>query len=180
MLLAALRYTMMTAGTADHVTPYIYASGNPLTGRPDRFRVTLREQDADFFQQHVQKLNGIEQLVTIKTSILPDSRSRIRDNTLLLVEELKNRTEDERQRLARFVINNCYLVVVSTPSFDSAYRIFSILNDRGLNLSASAFSRRTSSVFSPRRTGITTREPGKISKITSVQTASTSFSRTFA
>lgn len=55
----------------------------------------------------------------------------------LLVDQLKNRTEAERQRLAKFVINNCYLVVVSTPSFDSAYRIFSILNDRGLNLSPS-------------------------------------------
>ncbi|WP_407272850.1 type II toxin-antitoxin system SpoIISA family toxin [Radiobacillus sp. PE A8.2] len=31
----------------------------------------------------------------------------------------------------------CYLVVVSTPDFDSAYRIFSVLNDRGLDLSHS-------------------------------------------
>ena len=30
MLLAALRYTMTTTGTADHITPYIYAPGNPL------------------------------------------------------------------------------------------------------------------------------------------------------
>jgi hypothetical protein len=137
MLLAALRHTMTTPGTAAHVTPYIYAAGNPLTGRPDRFRITLREQDAEFFQNHVQKPEGIERLTGIKTNVLPDSRARLRDNTLLLVEELKNRTEDERQRLARFTINNCYLVVVSTPSFESAYRIFSILNDRGLNLSAS-------------------------------------------
>ena len=54
----------------------------------------------------------------------------------MLVDELKNRTEDERQRLARFLINDCYLVVVSTPSFDSAYKVFSILNDRGRNLRA--------------------------------------------
>src|SRR5262249_40323212 len=128
---------MTTSGTQEHVTPYIYAPGNPLTGRPDRFRLTLREQDAEFFQNHVQKPDGIDCLLTTKSTVLPDSRTRLRDNTLLLVEELKNRTEDERQRLARFIINSSYLVVVSTPSFDSAYRIFSILNDRGLNLSAS-------------------------------------------
>jgi hypothetical protein len=137
MLLAALRHTMTTKATADHITQYIYAPGNPLTGRPDRFRLTLRQQDADFFQNSVQKESGIESLVQTKNTPLPDSRSRLRTNTLLLVSELTNRTEDERQRLARFVINNCFIVVVSTPSFDSAYRIFSILNDRGLNLSAS-------------------------------------------
>lgn len=136
MLLAALRHTLSIKDMADHVTQYIYAPGNPLTDRPDRFRLTLRQQDAEFFQHYVQKEGGIELLQAEKTSVLPDSRRRIRTNTLLLVDELRNRTEEERQRLARFVINNCYLVVVSTPSFDSAYRIFSILNDRGLNLSA--------------------------------------------
>ena len=40
-------------------------------------------------------------------------------------------------RLAQFIVKNCLLVVVSTPDLDSAYRIFSILNDRGLDLSHS-------------------------------------------
>ena len=34
-----------------------------------------------------------------------------------------------------FLIRRCYLVVVSTTDQDSAYRIFSVLNDRGLDLS---------------------------------------------
>ncbi|MEG4048524.1 HNH endonuclease family protein, partial [Microcoleus sp. Pol17_C1] len=38
-------------------------------------------------------------------------------------------------RLAQFLITQCFLVVVSTPDFDSAYRIFSVLNNRGLDLS---------------------------------------------
>ncbi len=71
MLLAALRHTMTTPGTAAHVTPYIYAAGNPLTGRPDRFRITLREQDAEFFQNHVQKPEGIERLTGIKRTSCP-------------------------------------------------------------------------------------------------------------
>jgi hypothetical protein len=37
--------------------------------------------------------------------------------------------------LAQFLITGCLLVVVSTPDLDSAYRIFSVLNDRGLDLS---------------------------------------------
>ena len=31
-------------------------------------------------------------------------------------------------------MRRCYLVVVTTPDLDSAYRIFSVLNARGLDL----------------------------------------------
>ena len=35
-----------------------------------------------------------------------------------------------------FVVRRCYLVVVATPDLNSAYRIFSVLNTRGLDLTA--------------------------------------------
>jgi len=38
--------------------------------------------------------------------------------------------------LVQFVITRCYLVTVATPDLDSAYRIFGVLNSRGLDLSA--------------------------------------------
>ena len=40
----------------------------------------------------------------------------------------------DRDSLSRFIIRQCYLVVVSTSDIGSAYRIFSVMNDRGLNL----------------------------------------------
>jgi hypothetical protein len=49
---------------------------------------------------------------------------------------LKALSETERLRLAQFVVTRCYLVVVATPDLNSAYRIFSVLNTRGLDLSA--------------------------------------------
>jgi hypothetical protein len=39
-------------------------------------------------------------------------------------------------RLAQFIIRRCYLVVVATPDLDSAFRIFAVLNSRGLDLAA--------------------------------------------
>lgn len=36
--------------------------------------------------------------------------------------------------LPKVIAGLCYLVVVSTPTFDSAFRIFTVLNDRGLDL----------------------------------------------
>ena len=41
-----------------------------------------------------------------------------------------------RRRLASFLAQRCFLVVVTVADQDSAYRIFSVLNDRGLELGA--------------------------------------------
>src|SRR5262249_29677420 len=56
-------------------------------------------------------------------------------NSQFLYAKLKGLDEATRQRLATFMLTRCVLVVVSSPDIDSAYRIFSILNDRGLDLS---------------------------------------------
>ncbi len=50
------------------------------------------------------------------------------------MECLAKLPEAERLRLAQFAVTRCYLVVVATPDLDSAYRIFSVLNSRGLDL----------------------------------------------
>jgi hypothetical protein len=59
----------------------------------------------------------------------------MRENALLFLSKLRNLTEEQCVFLASYVAMQCYLVVVSTPDLDSAYRIFSVLNDRGLDLS---------------------------------------------
>jgi hypothetical protein len=64
----------------------------------------------------------------------PDSQKRILKNSLYLLERLREVPEDRRERLASFIATRCFLVVVSTPDIESAYRIFSVLNARGLPL----------------------------------------------
>ena len=60
----------------------------------------------------------------------------MRDNAASLVAALEGRTHDELVRLFQFLVQRCYLVLVSTPDLDSAYRIFGVMNSRGLDLSA--------------------------------------------
>jgi hypothetical protein len=40
----------------------------------------------------------------------------------------------DRDALWKFLANDCSLVVISTPDLEAAYRIFSVLNNRGLDL----------------------------------------------
>jgi hypothetical protein len=95
----------------------------------------LRERDAKFFRDYIQNEGGIAKLLELKEAILPDSQAHIRDNALHLLEKLQQLSEEQCFRLTQFIITGCLLVVVSTPDMDSAYRIFSVLNDRGMDLS---------------------------------------------
>jgi len=61
----------------------------------------------------------------------------MRDNTLGFIRELQKLSEDQLIKLTQFIVNRCFLIVVavSSPDLDAVYRIFSVLNNRGLNLS---------------------------------------------
>lgn len=134
ILLAAIRASVNPKHAAE-VTPLIYERGSAIRGTQDRFRLTLRERDSDFFQSYVQREDGFATLLQLKDSV-SDSQTNIRANAQLFADRLEKLSEEERIRLAQFIVTRCYLVVVSTPDLDSAYRIFSVLNSRGLDLSA--------------------------------------------
>ncbi len=79
----------------------------------------------------MQREGGFE-LLEDMTDSLSDSQKNIRDNALHFKKKLQSLSGERLEALAQFVLTRCFLVVVSTPDLDSAYRIFSVLNDRGL------------------------------------------------
>lgn len=136
ILLAAIR-SLVSSGLARELTPFLYQQGNSIIGSSNRYRLKLRERDEEFFREYIQDEGGIGKLKFANAEKFSDSQKSIRDNALLFLEKLGLRSEQQRIRLAQATITRCFLIVVSTPSFDSAYRIFSVLNDRGLSLSHS-------------------------------------------
>jgi hypothetical protein len=132
ILLSVLRDISPPAiGPAIH--GFICQAGNLITGAPNVFRVTPRGRDAEFFRSTVQ-IEGA-------TNALPDVR-QYKDARALMVEnaeffraKLKERSADELQRLTKYIAQRCYLVVVAASDQESAFRIFSVLNSRGLDLS---------------------------------------------
>jgi hypothetical protein len=134
ILLAVLR-EVVPAVVASDLVEFLYEKGNILKGNANRYRLKLRPRDAEFFRKYIQDEGGISQLQALEKAILPDSQKHIRDNALKFLQRLQELPETYRIRLAQFIITGCFLVVVSTPDLESAYRIFSVLNDRGLDLS---------------------------------------------
>jgi len=136
MLLAALR-SLSKSEYVESLTTFLCEKGNVITGTPQRYRLKLRERDAQFFQKYIQDEGGIEELKKLYGTSLSESQSNIRDNTMGFIRELQKLSEDQIIALTQFIINRCFLIVVSvsTSDLDSAYRIFSVLNSRGLDLS---------------------------------------------
>lgn len=136
MLFGALRAAWEAASYPQgikSVTPFLYEEGDEMLGKATGYRFTAREEDTVFFRQYIQEPGGIEKLV-LNTDKLEDSRLRYRENATLLLNSAKALSPDDRNALWKFLANDCSLVVISTPDLEAAYRIFSVLNNRGLDL----------------------------------------------
>jgi hypothetical protein len=131
MLFAVLRAAMPNA--ADDITDFLYKKGKVSLGEKNEYRLIAREEDADFFRTFVQEPGGIARLIA-STDKLDDSRLRYRENATLLLEKAKALPPADLDALWKFLANDCSLVVISTPDLEAAYRIFSVLNNRGLDL----------------------------------------------
>lgn len=98
-------------------------------------RLRLRDRDARFFREWVQTEAGTDQLVSLSDNqTTSDSQRLLRDNAVALRTALAAWSEELRKRLFVMMGARTFVVVVSTPDLTSAYRIFSVMNSRGLPL----------------------------------------------
>ncbi|HKJ87479.1 MAG TPA: DUF262 domain-containing protein, partial [Gammaproteobacteria bacterium] len=132
ILLATLR-DLSSPEAADALHKYVCELGDKFSGTEDRYRLQPRPRDRLYFRDQVQKPNGTT-LYHPDNRELSDSQRNIWDNARFLVDQLKGMSESLRDRLAMFLLQRCYLVVVSASDQASAYRIFSVMNDRGMDL----------------------------------------------
>ena len=116
------------------MTKFIYEKGDLIVGTPNRYRLKLRERDEVFFRQYIQDEKGLDGLLQLDSAQLTDSQKNVQANAKYFAEALAKLSELQRVRLLQYLMRRCFLVVVSTPDLDSAYRIFSVLNARGLDL----------------------------------------------
>ena len=134
ILFCALRELIADEEYRDELDTHVRTKGKPLAGIEDRFRLSLRERDRGLFRENVQDVGSLGTFVQ-GNAPLPDTQRRIRENAGWIWNSIASTKETTRVALASFLIQHCYLVVVSASEQESAYRIFSVMNDRGLNLS---------------------------------------------
>ncbi|KFJ05179.1 DUF262 domain-containing protein [Bifidobacterium subtile] len=106
--------------------------------QPATPRLALRPRDKRFFNEYVQTVDGTAQLVDISNNVTEtDSQRAIRDNAKALRAELEGWDQEQLKALFKMMGARTFMVTVSTPDLNSAYRIFSVMNSRGMPLAPS-------------------------------------------
>ena len=103
-----------------------------ISAAKDLYLLTLRNKDEGFFCKYIKEEGATSKDNDLKKEV--DSRARIIENRNILREKLFKLSDNDKYEFAKFIMNNCFLVVVETPNEESAFRIFSVLNARGLSL----------------------------------------------
>ena len=135
ILFCALRELAATPEMSRDMNSYVREGSRPSAGVYGSFRLSVRLRDRDFFQNNIQEIGNLRDLISGDNPNLSDSQMRMYENAKHLWEEVSKLSEDRRDILAAFIIQRCFLVVVATTDQASAYRIFAVMNDRGLDLS---------------------------------------------
>ena len=133
ILLAALAATLGETPFAKEVAKKVHAEGNVIKRRAPQPRLRLRDRDMPFFAEHIQRPGAFGDIAGVETESA--TQALLLDAARYFHGVLSETSQTEREELARFLLLHCYVVAVSTPDLDSAYRIFSVLNDRGMDLS---------------------------------------------
>jgi uncharacterized protein with ParB-like and HNH nuclease domain len=138
ILLAAIASKLGPDDAREFIS-YIKEPGKRAEGLEPKPRLALRDRDKEFFEKYVQN-DLLDELINLDPGGFNDVYQNIHANTKLYVEQIAKVFGDDTEKLFQFgsfIVNRCYLVSVSTASMKSAYRIFSVLNNRGLDLLAS-------------------------------------------
>ncbi|MGB7518901.1 MAG: DUF262 domain-containing protein, partial [Spirulinaceae cyanobacterium] len=141
ILLSCLR-SKLTAEKQESISIYLIEKGNEFTGIRPQARLNLRKKDQEFFLKYIQKTN-LENFLGLDVAndniFKNEAQTNIHKNCGLFIREINQHFSaiDDVTEFIKFILTKCYLVVVSSANEASAFRIFSVMNSRGLDLQVS-------------------------------------------
>lgn len=134
---------------------FIWESGFAFTANSvSAPRLTMRSQDQKFFEENIQKrlpgkkkLAALEKFVYGTNTLDTEAQMHIRANCGVFMKKIRETfgtgsgqnfqvDVNRLKNFCTFLMTRCYLVVVATDDSDTSYRVFTVINARGMNLSS--------------------------------------------
>lgn len=116
---------------------YLREPGNLLTGVKPKPRLHLRDKECSFFEKYIQNVDVSGLLALNPETLATESMKHIRSNCEVFLKRIATHFNNDESKIlpfCSFVLTRCFLVAVSAPSQQSAFRVFSVMNNRGLDL----------------------------------------------
>lgn len=105
---------------------------NVLTGEAETPRLLLRKKDQGFFRRYILEAQPI---LDKDLAGLDAPQQRLAENLKAMDEFCSGKGEKTLKLFANYLLSRVYVVLVTTDSQQSAYRLFNVLNARGMSLS---------------------------------------------
>ncbi|WP_338824758.1 hypothetical protein MHOCP_03480 [Moorella humiferrea] len=141
ILLAVIRdfLSKIERDYASQIQSLLYQKEAKLLGKKEAVRLLVWEKEQDFFKEHVLQEGGTEKSLNSFNAL-----SEAKQNMLTAVNLFKdkfnrdgNLDEQLLVNMSKYILNNCVFAYVKTDKLTSAFRLFAVLNTRGLPLAAS-------------------------------------------
>ena len=138
MLFACIRDLCDNQDVQDACISSIFQKGNSINKIPERTRITfsIRESVQDFVDCYIKQSGGTSDVDKLKNIAQKKNEPSLRNMAMAILEiqkYLQNKNVDLISFLT-FLSNNVLLIYVATEDLDDAFRLFTILNDRGVPL----------------------------------------------
>ena len=130
IFLACLRDAIDDVDTKNEIQRMLVQPKEKLRSIPEKERLTTKEPGS--YQKIVCTLDGTRLIDPNRPSNPTEERYRIA--VKVFKSKLMGEEQETLEEFAKFVINNVFFVRFKASSFDDAFRLFSIVNDRGLQL----------------------------------------------
>jgi uncharacterized protein with ParB-like and HNH nuclease domain len=130
ILLACLRDKVAEAEYKSGIQSKILQPKNVVDGIPEKIRLEVK--DRQIFGEIVLKIDGTAE--ERNERLLPEPEWRYVNATNIFRSKLSKLSEEEIQKLITFLNQKCVVIYLATSTFDDAFRLFTIVNDRGKQL----------------------------------------------
>lgn len=119
----------------------IFQQGNPFDNIPERFRIVydIRDEVQDFANRFIKADEGTNDETGLKQAQSSNDLS-VRNMASALLEIRRFFTSEgspDLETFFQFFRNKVLMVYVASPNLDDAFRMFTVLNDRGMKLRGS-------------------------------------------
>jgi len=139
LLMAVIRDLSSSPAIKRNCQKYIYQEEDPVENIPERTRLVfkIRPEVQDFIGNHIKSMGSTEDKELI-TDIAKKSRDVSVQNMANAIIQIKKFFESNESlnidKLLPFIVNRVLMIYVATEQLEDAFRLFMILNDRGVPL----------------------------------------------
>ncbi|ACB84396.1 DUF262 domain-containing protein [Natranaerobius thermophilus] len=138
ILMAVMRDLTENNDAEQALQRYIYQKGNEFIGTRERIKLSVREREFDFYRNNILTVDATWELLEMATSGLTEPKIRMIEATKVFHNFFKDEDGQVDQEyldvFIKYFLQKVVLVVVRTDSLSSAFRLFNVINARGLPL----------------------------------------------